>query len=768
MSKYLLKLILFTLVLGMIPSILIGFASYSIASRDLEKKVKDMNMQWLAETQMRVEQLLKSIEKSATQFANSALVMESMNNSFTSSDFKSIQELTKELNNLQSSDATITQAYLINFKNNWGLNLNVLKPLDQFGNRNEFFDNAKQTKSIFWYTGLSGSDIFSETLETVTLVHKIPLFPQSDKPQGLLVVHITASEIDESLNSSSAVSVRNYIMDQSGADFLGADQVNDMYKEINLAVAKKLETDPEQKSEIFNTSLQGKKVAVLYRYSNYNSWTYISVVAIGELNKETRKIAGLTLLVCIIIIIIVIGIAMYGSKRIYRPIGILFGVASELDSSSDGQLVSTKKNDLEFIGHSMLSLAVTKERIEKQMADQASQLKEFFVLKLITGQISENDYLFRSAMSHFPTGWRKLGVLALQIDNLQETRYREEDRELLLYAVSNIAQEVLPATLRFPPITLSQTQVTLIAMENEDMEVARNILYESAECIKTHAEKVIQIKVSIGISNPYAHLTDTFKAYGESLKALKTRISLGPEIIVHYGDTENQSGMEYYDYTKLKMLEESVVYAVRDMKLNNAVEMLEQYLDSLLRKDCGVYEHQTMLMQLAFKLLQIIQEQGFSLKHILEDEKILERIFHLQTREEIIYWFESNFFIPMIKLIAKKEDIQYGNIADRLIIIIQKQYDQDITLELCSKMLNYHPFYLSRVFKRETGTTFSEYLTEYRMKMAKIMLETTDMKIAEISEKLRYKNISSFIRSYKKMYDITPGQYRDSVIKGEH
>ncbi|ASA22409.1 AraC family transcriptional regulator [Paenibacillus donghaensis] len=768
MSKYLLKLVSYSLVLGILPTLLIGFASYSIASRDMEKKVKEVNMQWLAQTQMRVEQMLKSTEKSATQFANSSLVKASMNTSLSSSDFESVRELTQELYNLQSSDAIITQAYLVNLEQNWALNLNVMKPLNQFENRQEFMDNAKQPKSIFWYTGLSASnaDNFYEPVETITLVHKIPILPQTDKPQGLLVVNIIASEIHEALELSSNTSDRNYILNRTGADILGSDSNKKWYEEINLAVVNQLESDPEQQQGILNTRLDGKEVAVLYSASNYNSWTYISVVAVGELKKETKKIAGLTMLVCLTILLIVVAVAMYGSRRMYRPIGNLLNVARELDSSNLDQRLPRNRDDLEFIKCSIQSLAGSRDRLEQQIIGQTSHLKEFFVLKLFTGQISENDNLFRSDIYGFPAGWRRLGVLALQIDNLQETRCREEDRELLLYAVSNIAQEVLPASLRFPPITLSQSQVTLIATELEDTEAVRNILYEAAECIKTNAEKYLQIQVSIGISNPFLQLTDTVKALGESLYALKARISLGPEIIVHYGDIENHSHVDHYEYSHLKMLEKRVVYAIKEMQPNSATELLGQYLDTLLYKDRAIYEHQTLLLQLASRLLRIVQEQGVSIKRVLKDEGAIEKIFHLQTREEIIHWFESKWFGPIIELLSENAKIQYVKIADRLVNMIQEQYDQEITLESFSKILNYHPFYLSRIFKREIGIPFSDYLTDYRMKMAKVMLETTDMKLSEISEKLRYKNISSFIRSYKKTYQVTPGRYRENMMKG--
>ncbi|KRE98523.1 AraC family transcriptional regulator [Paenibacillus sp. Soil766] len=768
MSRYLLRLLSYSLILGILPAVLIGIVSYTIASGDVEKKVKEMNMQWLTQTQMRVEQMLKSIEKSATQFANSTIVKSSMHVVYSPTDFESVRELSKELYNLQSSDAIITQAYLVNLERSWGLNLNVMKPLDQFENRSEFIDYAKNPKSILWYTGkvLAGAnDDTEEPVESITLVHKIPILPQTDKPQGLLAVRIIASEIQEAL-ASSDTSKRSYILDRSGVSILGGDSNNARYAEVNKAVTSRVESDPERKPGLFNTKLGGEEVAVLYRASSYNSWMYVSVVSIGEMKKETQKIAELTLIVCATILIIVLAAALYGSSRMYRPIGNLLEFSRRIGSSGQDQPFSAKRDELEYIKISMQSLAVSRDRVEQQMLGQASHLKEFFVLKLFTGQMTENDYLFRSMTQGFPSDWKKLGVLALQIDNLQETRYSEEDRELLLYAVSNIAQEVLPAASRFPAITFNQSQVTLVATDEEETEEVRRRFYEAAECIKRNAEEVLQLKVSIGISNPFVHLIDTVKAYGECLTALKARISLGPEIIVHYGDIENHPGTDRFEYSHLKVLEERLVYAIREMQPNSASEIFQQYLNALLYKDGSLNEHQTLLLQLVSKLLHIVQDQGISLNKVFEDEGTLAKLLHLQTREAIIHWFESKLFAPLIQTLSEKSEAQYVNIADKLVRIIQEQYDREITLESCAQVLNYHPVYVSRIFKREIGMTFSDYLSDFRMKMAKVMLETTDLKLQEISERLQYKNISSFIRNYKKTYQITPGQYREKIMKG--
>lgn len=725
-------------------------------------KVNEGNMQWLTQTQMRVELMLKSIENSATQFANSPQAKKAMKASYSLADFEQLRDLSVSLYNLQSNDVVITQAYLINLKHKWSINLNSIKPFDEMANSTEFQEYAKEPKSIYWKTGMVHSNSAeTETLvDTITLVHKIPMLPQTDKPQGLVVVHISASDIREALITDHSSS-RNYILDHTGADILATSEVQEKYGEINRVIADKLGAEPENKHGLFHTRLGNEEVAVIYRSSGYNGWTYASVMSISKLTSETGKIKQLTLIVCVSILLIVLAAAFYGSRRMYRPIQHLLDVAKGMNHHGNAQSSQPRNDDLEFIKVSMLSLADSRNQLEQQILNQAGHLKEFFVLKLFTGQLSENDYLFRSEMYGFPTGWKYLGVLALQIDNLQQSKYQEQDRELLLYAVNNIAQEVLPSRFRFTPILLNQSQVTLVATDAEDPAEVRDALYQTAVSIKTNAEHCLKIQVSIGISKPYVSLTSTVRAYGESLSALKSRINLGPDIIIHYEDIEKNAGGDNYVYTHLRVLEEQIVYALREMHQDKAAELLRLYLNALLHKEGCLHEHYILLLQLISRILQIVQDQGISIKTVFGDEGEIQQLLQLRTREEIQHWFESRLFASLIQVLSDKSEMQYVKIADKLVRMIQERYDQEITLEACAKELMYHPIYLSRVFKKETGITFSDYLSDYRMKIAKVMLETTDLKISEIGERIQYKNISAFIRSFRKMYHVTPGKYRE-------
>jgi AraC-like DNA-binding protein len=69
------------------------------------------------------------------------------------------------------------------------------------------------------------------------------------------------------------------------------------------------------------------------------------------------------------------------------------------------------------------------------------------------------------------------------------------------------------------------------------------------------------------------------------------------------------------------------------------------------------------------------------------------------------------------------------------------------------------------MFRKETGMNFSDYLAGFRHDMAKSWLSETEMKITEVAERLQYTNAQNFIRQFRKLEGMTPGQYRDQKLK---
>jgi len=91
---------------------------------------------------------------------------------------------------------------------------------------------------------------------------------------------------------------------------------------------------------------------------------------------------------------------------------------------------------------------------------------------------------------------------------------------------------------------------------------------------------------------------------------------------------------------------------------------------------------------------------------------------------------------------------------------VNEHLEQDISLDLVADKLNISRSYLSTYFKEKTGESFSEYLNRIRIYKAKEMLGEMDLKIHDISARLGYQSVNSFIRMFKRYAGVTPGEYR--------
>lgn len=107
-------------------------------------------------------------------------------------------------------------------------------------------------------------------------------------------------------------------------------------------------------------------------------------------------------------------------------------------------------------------------------------------------------------------------------------------------------------------------------------------------------------------------------------------------------------------------------------------------------------------------------------------------------------------------LFGKQTD-QRG-LPDRMLQYISEHLDE-VTLGGLSRYFSYHPNYISFLFRREFGCSFSESVLRMRMERAVILLEGTDLSIDEIAPMLGYSNSSNFYKAFRGVYHTSPRNY---------
>ena len=91
---------------------------------------------------------------------------------------------------------------------------------------------------------------------------------------------------------------------------------------------------------------------------------------------------------------------------------------------------------------------------------------------------------------------------------------------------------------------------------------------------------------------------------------------------------------------------------------------------------------------------------------------------------------------------------------------VERNFDRKVSLKDAAKAVCLSPKYLSRLFKQEMGDGFSHFRSGLRITKAKEWLETTGYGVSQISDKLGYQNVESFIRAFRKTAGCTPSAYR--------
>lgn len=125
---------------------------------------------------------------------------------------------------------------------------------------------------------------------------------------------------------------------------------------------------------------------------------------------------------------------------------------------------------------------------------------------------------------------------------------------------------------------------------------------------------------------------------------------------------------------------------------------------------------------------------------------------------------ESNYisFFDRISRISQKRNSQETISVHirKAMNYIHRNYASDISLDSISQDLHLSSVYFSHLFKAEIGSTFTDYLTNFRISIAKDMLYNTGYSIKEVAMKTGFKNYNYFIQVFKSIVGKTPLSFK--------
>jgi len=751
-SSYLLRLMILSIVVGTIPVLLLGMFAYYSSTRIVQDKVNESNTQLLQQTQLRIEQTLRTIDNSATQLLQSPIVTNVFDKKITNNDFQLVHELYKGISLIQTYELGIRDVFLYSLSEQWMISSAGMNEysIPEFRSQLEAFSLIKA--GSYW-TLEENSE--SEFEHSVYYVKKYPL--NSPNPTGIICVVLSTDVLRGFGGNMNGKLGSTFIMDEQYRFIVHGDSNFDRSSMSDQSYINNMIESLDASGQ-YVAKMNGEKVTVTYRKSSYNNWYYVSVASNEQINQQSKIIGWLTVIVCIGLLLVTFILAWFGSKKMYGPIHSIYSALTRIPPMLDR---SKSSGELQLIGEGVNYLIHNQSIIMDELKGQQAQLKEFYVQKLFSGTIQPTVFEEKLSLYGLDKLWTSMCIVAIQIDTLKDTRYIEANRDLLMFAISNIVSELVPTEQRLVPIVKSDYQVTIIGSAKEGAAFKDHI-FIICDTIQKAILQYLDIKISIGISRPFSTFDETQQALHEARTALNYRVGLGQESILFIEDVQPHK-MDWYKYPYIG--EQTLFDAIRAGDLLQAEQALHQFIEELFQPHKQHRNYQLSLMRLLVDLLKFGQELNIPMDSLSQDEAtLIQSLSKLRDIEEIEGWFWSHFVASYVQEMGNRRESQYKQISEAIIDMIKREFDSELTLEECSSRINYHPHYVSRVFRQETGINFGEYLMQYRIDMAKKWLKESDMKVIEIADRLQYNNSANFIRSFRKLVGMTPGQYREEGV----
>lgn len=213
----------------------------------------------------------------------------------------------------------------------------------------------------------------------------------------------------------------------------------------------------------------------------------------------------------------------------------------------------------------------------------------------------------------------------------------------------------------------------------------------------------------------------------------------------------------YCDYQLMQAISEDIT--------RKDIEQLWRHFECLKEKYHDNTQYSAMYIKFVFSnvIQELFQENQFSGEHKLDHE--IERLYNCRNIMEILSVTEDN--IKEYEAFLERSMNSSRNEVTAVKNYIYQHYEEDLNLEMLAEKVYLSSGYLSFIFKKETGMNLNRYIRVFRMKKAKELLCSTNMKVAQISEKVGFANVSYFCRSFREYYGSSPESYRKGTGEDE-
>lgn len=330
-----------------------------------------------------------------------------------------------------------------------------------------------------------------------------------------------------------------------------------------------------------------------------------------------------------------------------------------------------------------------------------------------------------------------------------------QEKELVPISVQQILNEKLSKKYPYVAFRTSVGLGMIIALKKGR---EASVLVDLLSKVCRDCKKILELSVTIGLGGVYKEIERLQESYLESKDAAGYKAAIGSDIAISIADVENIK-REYLKFDE--KCEGELIAVLKFGTKEQIISMTEQLTDKLENSKVHARERQVYIMSILNSIMQFIQKYELDAGVIFgKDNDYFEIMAQLGTLERM-----QNKLLEICLAINGNMNQERNNTAKNMIrkakdYISENFANPCLSVEMVCEFLHISQAYFSTIFKKETGQSYVNYLTELRLNKAIELLNKTDDKTYVIASKVGYTEPNYFSYVFKKKFGISPSKYR--------
>lgn len=389
-----------------------------------------------------------------------------------------------------------------------------------------------------------------------------------------------------------------------------------------------------------------------------------------------------------------------------------------------------------------------------------SLIFERFWIDLINHTIPDNRNVVREqiALHQLPIteDMQFLPVLA-SIQQWNKT-FNRRDEKIMEYALKNSAEEMLMASEISGMFFYLERGTLLGILSTDRAEFDLNGIREVCEQYIQSCNQYFYCDLSCYIGQPVEA--------SQMAKMAAELTSLNRNNVAHYNQVfimkEQEREAQSITLPDMNLWLSLLKSGTSDL----IVREIERFIDQLVQNQTiNAMVLNQLWQDLVQALYSYLNMEGMQAHKLFSDEQSITLSAQANhSVRDLLEW--ANYAVNKAVNHAEKVK-QSDTVVQSVQKYIAQHIDQDLSRETIADMVFLNPDHLSRLFKKETGLSISEYILWERINMAKELLGQKEIPVGVVAASVGYTNFSHFARIFKKYVGVGPSDYRSKLISSD-